>query len=266
MAKIITISGKGGVGKTTLTALLLDELGRSGYTGRVLAVDGDPATTLHLALGLAAPPATLADLREQTPLDARTLQALPPGMSPADYLKNRLLARAVIRPHHLHRMPLDLLSMGWGEGRPSCYCRINHLLAEVLGQLVGGYDLMVVDNEAGLEHLSRYRIKQVDLFLTVVTPDPTSQRVAEHALHLARSVGMALSESWTLFNRAVNGMTETVGETPVVCIPEGWQLEQLVTAGQVPVSLSPDDMIRKALRPVINRLLKLDERSQAERG
>ncbi len=89
---IVALSGKGGVGKTTLLAVLLDELARRNYPGRMLAVDADPAMTLHLALGLPEPTATVAQVREAVELDAKTIRSLPPGTTPADYLLERLQA------------------------------------------------------------------------------------------------------------------------------------------------------------------------------
>ncbi len=174
--KIIALSGKGGVGKTSLSALILDELARRRYNGRVLAVDADPAMTLYLALGLPEPAATVASVRDETKLDAQAVRNLPAGISPAANMLQELARAGVLAKHRLRRMPLDLLAMGQGEG-PGCYCRVNSALKKVLSWITEKYDLVLVDNEAGLEHLSRYRLGRVDLFLIVATPNPAAMRV-----------------------------------------------------------------------------------------
>src|SRR5512137_655949 len=116
---IVSIVGKGGVGKTSLCALLLDELARQGYTGSILAVDADPAMTLHLALGLRGAPVTVAQVRETVRLDAQTIQRLPEYTSAAAYLGQQLQAADVLRQHLLRQMPLHYLALGQGED-PGC--------------------------------------------------------------------------------------------------------------------------------------------------
>jgi CO dehydrogenase maturation factor len=252
---IVTVSGKGGVGKTSLSALVLDELARQGYGDPVLAVDGDPASTLHLALGFPEPTVTVADVRDSTTLDARTVRSLPAGTSPADYVRGQLQAAGVLVTHRLRQMSLDVMPMGQGEG-PGCYCRINHSLAAALEQVRERYSLVLIDNEAGLEHLSRYRIKQVDLFLVVTTPGQAAWSVARRILDTARQVGMELGETGTLVNRvsSSNGRGSSRNGF-AVAVPNSHELAALDLGGQ-PVVLLPDDSpVRAALRPVIQKLI-----------
>lgn len=252
MSKIITFSGKGGVGKTTTTALLLDELARAGYRGRLLAVDGDPATTLYLALGLTPPTQTLADVRDGLQLDAKTLRGLPPGQTPAQFVARQLLAGQVLARQQLRRMEFDLLTLGWGEGRPGCYCSLNNALSQVLTHLWSQYDLIIIDNEAGLEHLSRYRLQAVDLFITVVTDHPASQIVGQRLEYVARSVGMRLAETVTVeINRGLSrygahGQTISLPFEPAL----GW-------LGQPVPTLNPHHPLRTAMRPLVARVLTL---------
>src|SRR5262245_541887 len=140
---IVTFAGKGGVGKTSLCALLLDELLWRGYEGSVLVVDADPAMTLHLTLGLPEPAATVADVRETTPLDAQTLHTQLKGTSPAQYVAQRLYGAGVLAAYALRGKPLHYLAMGQGEG-VGCYCRINRALSLILGQIVSSYDLVLI--------------------------------------------------------------------------------------------------------------------------
>jgi CO dehydrogenase maturation factor len=252
---LVTISGKGGVGKTSVTSILLDELARHRFSGRVLAVDGDPAGTLSLALGLPEPLATLAQVRDATRLDARTVRGLPPGTSPAGYVLGQLQAAGVLAGRRLRAMPLDVLAMGQGEG-PGCYCSINGALATVLEHILARYALVLVDNEAGLEHLSRYRIRRVDLFLVLTTPGGAAWSVARRILETARRAGMELVETGTLVNRvsASNGV-HAYRNGLSIALPESRELAALDLGGLPAVHLPDTSPLRAALHPLVDRLL-----------
>lgn len=255
MSKIITFSGKGGVGKTTTTALLLDELARAGYQGRLLVVDGDPATTLYLALGLTPPTQTLADVRDGLQLDAQTLRALPNGQTPAQFVARQLLAGHVLERRHLRRMGFDLLTLGWGEGRPGCYCNLNNALSQVLAHLWSQYELIIIDNEAGLEHLSRYRLRQVDLFVTVVTDQLASLIVGQRLESVARSVGMQLTETVIVSIDQGQGVSGAPGQ--VISLPFDPALGQALAVGQSVPMLAPQHRLRAAMQPLVARVLAL---------
>lgn len=251
---IISISGKGGVGKTTLTALFLDELARGGYPGPVLAVDADPAGTLPLALNLPSPPATVAEVRDSTALQARTVRRLPAGQSPADYLLALLRQREVLVRHRRRRLVLDLLAMGQPEG-PGCYCSVNHALSAALAQIVASYPLVVIDNEAGLEHLSRYRLARADLLWVVASPTRPALAVALRIFQTAEQVGMQF-EAGLVLNR-VKGRSLPFGrDLWTVRLPDSRRLARLERAGWPAVDLSPLDPLRAALRPLVDRVLE----------
>jgi CO dehydrogenase maturation factor len=254
---IISFAGKGGVGKTSLAALLLDELARQDYPGPILAVDGDPATTLHLALGLPEPPATVAGVRELTPLDAGTIRNLPAGLTPAGYVLERLQQSNVITRHQLRGMPLHFMAMGQGEG-PGCYCHINQLLAQILNGLIEHYPLVVIDNEAGVEHLSRYRLERVDLFLVVTNPIPTARTVSARILQTARQVGLQIGTVGTILNRATNRLSGRVLKgleaELSVAVGNSWSIYLLVQNGRPTVALPDHDPARAALKPILERV------------
>lgn len=248
---IVSITGKGGVGKTTLLAILLDELARCNCPGPVLAVDADPATTLHLALGLPQPEATVADVRDMTSLDAQTVRSLPEGSTVSTYVRDKLRETRVVGHYRLRQMEFDLIAMGQGEG-PGCYCNINRALSMALGQIVSAYRLVLVDNEAGLEHLSRYRLPQADLLAVVVTPGQAAQAVGQRVLATARQVGMVIEATWTIFNQAPTGYRpggEATGVT--VMVPTSLALTRLEQQGQPAVALPADDPVRAALQPLV---------------
>jgi CO dehydrogenase maturation factor len=248
---VVTLSGKGGVGKTTITALLLDELARQGYSGRILAVDGDPAMTLHLSLGFPQPATTLADVRENTPLNARAIRNLPTGMTPGQHVQRRLKEAGVITKHPLREITLDVMAMGQREGH-GCYCAINNALSEALESILGDYDLIVIDNEAGLEHLNRYRLKKVDLFLVVATPAVSAMSVAMRIRETAESVGMQIGETGTIINRLSNGWQY---ENPLAVMRNSEQVPAMDLRGDPVIDLPDDDPARTALRPVVEKIL-----------
>lgn len=247
---LITVSGKGGVGKTTITALLVDELLRHNYPGRLLVVDADPAQTLHLALGVAEPEATLAQVRDTTPLNAAAIRGLPEGSSPAGLVWGRLANENVIVPRTLRGRNFDLMAMGHGEGA-GCYCAINSALSEALNAILENYDAIIVDNEAGLEHLSRYRIKQVDLFLIVVRPGRSAQVVGEQVQRIAEQVGMQLLEVGYILNQA-----ETVANQPasLSVLSHSLELAMLDQQARAAIELSTAAPQRFNLLPVVERI------------
>lgn len=248
---IVSVTGKGGVGKTSLCAILLDELARCDYPGPVLVVDADPATTLHLALGLPQPEATVADVRETTPLDAQTVRSLPEGSTVSTYVQNKLRAAGVVSRHRLRQMSLDLMAMGQGEG-PGCYCQINRALSTALSQVVSAYRLILVDNEAGVEHVSRYRLPQADLLLVVVTPGQAAQAVGRRILATARQVGMGIEATWMVFNQTLSSSRPPTDEAGVMLVvPASLELIELELQGRPAVALPIDDPVRVALRPLV---------------
>lgn len=179
MTKTIAVAGKGGTGKTTITALLIKYLVEN-KKGSVLAIDADPSTNLNLALGVPLED-TVGDIREETLQEVQGGRSLG-GMSKPDYLGLRVNQALV------EEDGFDLLAMGRPEG-PGCYCAANNMLRVCVDHLSKAYDYVVIDNEAGLEHLSRRTTRDVDLLLIV--SDPTTRgliaaaRVAEliHELH-----------------------------------------------------------------------------------
>jgi CO dehydrogenase maturation factor len=253
-AFIVAICGKGGVGKTSLAALLLDELARRKVAGPVLAVDGDPASTLYLALGLPAPAATLAQVRETTPLNARTVRNLPAGVTPVEYVAAQMQEAGVIGEHSLREMPLHLLTMGQGEG-PGCYCSINRALSTVLESLTQHYPIILVDGEAGLEHLSRYRLGQVDLLLVVSTPSRAAQIVAGRIVQTAHQVGMAIGQAGMILNRAPVDLRPKLALPILTNIPDSAYFVALERLGLPVVELPDGNPVRASLKPVVDSIL-----------
>jgi CO dehydrogenase maturation factor len=257
---IVSVSGKGGVGKTAIMAMLIDELVRFNYPGRILAVDGDPAMTLHLALGLPEPPATVAEVRDAIKLGARSIRALPAGTGPGRHVLEQLRQAQVVTRRQLRKMYLDFMAMGPGEG-PGCYCSVNGALKQALAAITGSYDLVMLDNEAGMEYLSRYRIGRADMFLVVVTPDRASQEVADRIIRKAGQMEIELGQTWLIYNRMINGFKHVFvpryqNGHQTVTVPYTWGISHLELSDQVAVvNLALNDPMRAALHPITEQIL-----------
>jgi CO dehydrogenase maturation factor len=155
MSKVIAFAGKGGVGKTTVATLVIRYMAQTDK-GPVLAVDADPNSNLGETMGLEVP-STIGDIRETYMKDP---QGIPSGMDKINYLET-LVEQAIIE-----RPQFDLLVMGRQEGQ-GCYCMVNNILNNFTDKLSAHYKYMVVDNEAGMEHLSRRTSGRVDMLFMV---------------------------------------------------------------------------------------------------
>jgi CO dehydrogenase maturation factor len=186
MTQMIAIAGKGGVGKTTCAALLLRALAAAGVRP-LLAVDADPNANLHLLLGLSAPIA-LGSLREE-------LLAAPGGAT-----SKEALLEAMVQQRVAEGKDVDLVTMGRGEG-PGCYCYVNNLLRLSLSRLAVGYQATVVDNEAGMEHLSRRNLRRIDHLVVVADPSPRGISAARAIRDLADQLALPVGRAWLLLNR-----------------------------------------------------------------
>jgi CO dehydrogenase maturation factor len=186
MTQMIAIAGKGGVGKTTCAALLLRALVAAGVRP-LLAVDADPNANLHLLLGFPAPKA-LGSLREE-------LLAAAGGAT-----SKEALLEAMVQQRVAEGKDVDLVTMGRGEG-PGCYCYVNNLLRLSLSRLVVGYPATVVDNEAGMEHLSRRNLRRIDHLVVVADPSPRGISAARAIRDLANQLALPVGKAWLLLNR-----------------------------------------------------------------
>lgn len=188
MAYTIALAGKGGTGKTTLAGFTVDYLVEKGL-GPVLAVDADPNSNLNNVLGVEVE-FTLGEIREEV----KNMDNLPGGMTKADYLNFRL-QQAIVEGKGY-----DLLVMGRPEGL-GCYCFANGILREATDKLSNSYSFMVIDNEAGLEHLSRRTTKKVDLMFAVSECSKRGIDAAYRVKALIDELNLDVKELFLIVNR-----------------------------------------------------------------
>ncbi len=205
MAITIAISGKGGSGKTTLSSMIIRMLIEQS-AGSVLAVDADPNACLGLTMGVEVTE-TIASIREQA-------RAKTPDNTGID--KTRLLEYGV-QQAITEAKGFDLLTMGHPEG-PSCYCAANNLLRGFMDKLSGSYNFVVLDNEAGMEHLSRRTTNNVDLLCIVAEPGRVGEITAKRIYELTRQLPITVKRVGVIWNRAdsvheVDGI-ESLGFVP----------------------------------------------------
>ena len=149
-------------------------------------------------------------------------------------------------------IPFDLLVMGHSEG-PGCYCRVNNALTQALASIKAMYDLVIIDNEAGLECISRYQLKQIDLFLIVLTPARSSWLVADRIRQVTDLLDLEIGETWLLYNRTQNQYVSK-GHQNAIFVPECGTIAALDRQGGPLLVIRDDHPTRQALRPIIERI------------
>jgi CO dehydrogenase maturation factor len=187
----IAISGKGGSGKTTIAAMIIRLLLHR-QNKAVLAVDADPNSCLGLTLGT-PPHGTIAEIREQ----ARSKSPAGSGMSRVQSFEYGI-QQAITEAEGF-----DLLTMGRPEG-PDCYCAANNLLRQFLDKLSSAYDFVVIDNEAGMEHLSRRTTNNVDFLCIVAELTPLGAVTAKRIFDLAKELPISVKKIGVIWNQTRN--------------------------------------------------------------
>jgi len=244
----IVISGKGGTGKTNVASLLVRILSQ---TKVVLAIDADPDTNLADALGFPVTK-TVGDIREGF-LDEK--DDLSPELDKRSYLESRVMG--IIEEADR----FDIIAMGRPEG-PGCYCYANNILSAVIEKLEGNYDLVVIDTEAGLEHLSRRTVKDIDILLVVSDASKRGLDTADRIKILADELNIRVKRIVVLANRVRNerdreklkNMAEKMNLELIGFIPFDEELATLDLDGLPLTQLKDNSPAFKAVGEIVERL------------
>ena len=191
----IAVAGKGGVGKTTTCGMMIEYLCKQNK-GPVLVVDADANANLNEVLGVEVE-TTLGDIREDM---ARAEQkgTVPANMTKADY------AEMMFNDALIEEDDFDMLVMGRTQGK-GCYCFVNGVLKTQIDKYAGNYSYMVIDNEAGLEHISRGTLPHVDTMLLISDCSRRGVQAAGRLAEMIRDLELKPTRMHLIINRAPNG-------------------------------------------------------------
>lgn len=245
----IAMAGKGGTGKTTVAGLLIRFLVETGRKP-VLAVDADPNSNLNEVLGVEVFD-TLGNAREEMKKHVSV------GIT-KDVFMQMKLQQAVVEGDGF-----DLVVMGRPEG-PGCYCAANTLLSEYLEKLIKNYPYMVIDNEAGMEHMSRLTTNNVDVLLVVSDPTRRGLEAAKRIWELAQELKLEIGRALLIINRVADkeDLSDAEGLTGLKVLgrlPEDSIIKEYDLKGR-PTSQIPKDA------PVLKEAFEIFERIFNETG
>jgi len=249
MTTTIAIAGKGGSGKTTIAALLVKLLSQK---GTVLSIDADPATNLNMALGLPLND-TVGKVREEmaAKVKARTME---PGLAKQDYLDIKISEALVESPQ------IDLLAMGRPEG-PGCYCAANSMIRTCIDRLGKNYDYVVIDCEAGMEHISRQTTRDIDIMLLVSDLTVRGILTAANMQALINDLRTYVGKIYFIVNRGTSPLPPKIAQTIedsslkiIGIIPEDPKIKELEAKGTPLIELPPDSPLQKGVLEIAQKL------------
>jgi CO dehydrogenase maturation factor len=249
MSFSIALAGKGGTGKTTISGLLIKYLTEKGKTP-VLAVDADSNANLNEVLGLKVID-TLGNAREEMK------KGVVPGGMTKDVFMSMKLEQAIIEASG-H----DLVVMGQPEGA-GCYCAANTLLTGFLERLTDNYPYIVIDNEAGMEHISRLTTKNVDILLIVSDTSRRGLQAGFRIGELAKKLNIGVGQSYIIINRCqeepsddILNMIKDTGIKFAGTIPEDKTLYEFDLKGLPTIEMPLDNSMVKAAFKIFDNIIK----------
>ncbi len=256
MTITIALAGKGGTGKTTVAAMITKYL-VAHHAGTILAIDADPSANLNLAVGLPLTQ-TIGDIREDMLANVNKVTGAvngQPGMTKFDYLDYEI-EYALVEGKNV-----DLLAMGRPEG-PGCYCAVNHILRDIVDRLGRSYDYVIIDNEAGMEHLSRRTTRDVDILFVVTDPTMRGIVAAGRIAEMRHALDINIKHAYLLVNRVTGPLSSTLtAAIEQLDLPLGALLEadpgvtDFDAEGRPLVELDDDAGIYRAVSDVLAKAL-----------
>ena len=189
MGIVIAMAGKGGTGKTTIAGLIIRII-KEKKIGSIIAIDADPNSNLGEILGIEVKEniGTILDDISAHP------ESVPGNMGKDAYIEYRVQT-AIIEGDGF-----DILTMGRPEG-PGCYCYVNNALRNAMSKLIKNYDFVIIDNEAGLEHLSRRTTREADSLVVVSDASVVGLRAAQRITELTSELKIKIKNKFLIVNR-----------------------------------------------------------------
>lgn len=261
MTTTIALAGKGGVGKTTISAMVIKYLTQS-QSSPVLAIDADPSSNLNLVLGLELE-WTVGDIREDLLSQVKdsllaggaAMGTLQGGMTKRDYLDYQVRS-SVSEGNHF-----DLIAMGRSEG-PGCYCAVNHNLREVVDSISKNYRYVVIDNEAGMEHLSRRTTRDVQHLFVVSDPTLRGIVAAKRIASFRKEMDIHIENTYLVINRLDGEMPASLQEhidkldIPLLgTVPASQKLAEFEFSGRPLVQLGDDSPVYQSIAEMLIKIL-----------
>jgi CO dehydrogenase maturation factor len=261
MTTTIALAGKGGVGKTTTSAMVIKYLVQS-QPGAILAIDADPSSNLNMVLGLDLEwtvgeirEGLLTQVKESLTAGGAAMGTVSGGMSKRDYLDYE------IRSSLSEGERFDLIAMGRSEG-PGCYCAVNHNLREVVDSISKNYRYAVIDNEAGMEHLSRRTTRDVQHLLIVTDPTQRGLVAAERIAGFRNELDIQIENSYLILNRLKGSVPDALQaridqmDIPLLgVVPADQELMEFEFSGRPLVDLGDESPVYQAVAEMMQKIL-----------
>jgi CO dehydrogenase maturation factor len=248
MSFSIALAGKGGTGKTTVAGMVIKYL-IANKMSPILAVDADSNANLNEVLGLEVT-ATLSNAREEM-----RKGNVPSGMTKDVFISMKMEQSIVEADGY------DLVVMGQPEGK-GCYCAANTLLTNFLERLTDNYPYVVMDNEAGMEHISRVTTKNVDLLLIVSDTSRRGLQAAVRINDLARDLSIGVTKSYLIVNQAKDesmnkllGYINNSGLELAGAIPENDAVYEYDLNGQPTIKIPEENPAIKAAFNIFDKII-----------
>lgn len=253
MTTTIALAGKGGVGKTTIAGMVIKYLANN-HPGAILAIDADPSSNLNMVLGLDLEwtvgdirEGMLAQVQQSLMTGGAAMGSMPGGVSKHDYLDYEVRSSLAEGDH------FDLIAMGRSEG-PGCYCAVNHNLREVIDSISKNYRYVVIDNEAGMEHLSRRTTRDVEHLLIVSDPTQRGIVAAERIAGFRNDLDIRIENAYLILNRLMGVIPEPLQkridalDIPLLgTIPADQELAEFEFNGRPLVELGDESPVYQAV-------------------
>ena len=245
MTYSVALAGKGGTGKTTMAGFLIKYLVEKGKTP-ILAVDADANANLNEVLGLEVTE-TLGDARE------KMKKGVSNGMTKDLFIEMKLQEAVVETPN------FDLIVMGRPEGA-GCYCAANSLLTLYLDKLLDNYKFVVIDNEAGMEHISRLTTNNVDLLLVISDTTRRGMQAAARIIDLTHELRLNIKREYVLINQVKDGQKEEIENAAdkyhldlIGFVPESQDVSEFDLNGRPTIELDMENNALKAAFEIFER-------------